>query len=76
MPSMIIRGYRERITVEGDSFDGIALAEYGEEKMSHYIINANLDYSDVLIFDAGITLKIPILQGAETPTTLPPWRRT
>lgn len=75
MPDSTITGYNYRVTVYGDTFDGIALSEYNEEKMAHYIINANPDYSDVLIFDAGITLKIPIVESVDLPDTLPPWRR-
>lgn len=75
MPDVVITSYRERITVEGDTFDGIALDEYNEEKLAHYIINANPDYSDVLILDAGIILKIPVFEDISYPETLPPWRR-
>lgn len=70
-----ITGYKTYVTKEGDAFDLLALREYGEETMSKYIINANLDYCDVLIFDAGVTLKIPILTSVDIPSTLPPWRR-
>ena len=38
------------------------------------LISANPEYSDVLIFDAGIELKIPQLE-AETISTLPPWKK-
>lgn len=75
MPDVMITGYNEHLTVEGDTFDNLALLYYNDEKMSHYIINENLDYCDVLIFDAGITLKIPIFETLNKPNTLPPWRR-
>lgn len=26
-------------------------------------------------FDANVALRLPIVEGAETPETLPPWRR-
>jgi phage tail protein X len=62
-------------TAEGDTFDTLALAAYNEERMSSVIIAENPDYADVVIFDAGVSLSIPVLETIETPETLPPWRR-
>jgi len=70
-----IVGYIDYITVQGDMFDNLALAAYNEEKMATHIIKENPEYCDVLIFDAGVHLQIPILDIIETPNTLPPWRR-
>ena len=70
-----ITGYQTIQTVEGDTFDGLALEFYNEEKKASLIIGANLDYCDVLIFEAGVQLRIPIVEDAELPETLPPWRR-
>lgn len=70
-----IIGYREIKTIDGDTFDKLALEFYNEEKKSSLIIGANLDYCDMLIFEAGITLRIPIVQNIELPSSLPPWRR-
>lgn len=53
----------------------MALEMYGEEMLAHYIVEFNPDYADVLIFDANVALRLPIVEGAETPETLPPWRR-
>ena len=39
------------------------------------IIEANPDLSDVLIFEGGEAVRIPIVETVETPETLPPWRR-
>lgn len=63
-------------TVQGDQFDAIALAAYGEERMASKIIEANPDHCDVLIFDAGVKLRIPIFERIETAENLAPWRRT
>lgn len=63
------------ITKEGDTFDFLALAAYNEERMASVIISENPDYADVLIFEAGVTLLIPVVENIETPDTLPPWRR-
>lgn len=71
-----IVGYDEYLTSDGDMFDRLALSYYNEEKMMAHIIQANPDYANVLIFEQGITLRIPILNNVETPETLPPWRRS
>jgi hypothetical protein len=47
-----VTGYKDYTTREGDTFDALALEMYGEETLSHYIIEFNPDYADVLIFDA------------------------
>ena len=67
--------YTEHITVEGDTFDGLALLYYDDEKLASSIIAANLDYCDTLIFEAGVSLRIPAINTVEMPQTLPPWRR-
>ena len=70
-----VTGYKEYTTREGDTFDAVALEMYGEETLAHYIIEVNPDYADVLIFDANVQLRLPIVENVETPDTLPPWRR-
>lgn len=70
-----ITAYKEYTTREGDTFDALALEMYGEESLAHYIIEFNPDYADVLIFEANVALRLPIVEDAELPETLPPWRR-
>ena len=70
-----IMGYQEIRTVEGDTFDKLTLEFYDDEKQASVIMTANLDYLTVLIFEAGVTVRIPILDNVQTPETLPPWRR-
>ena len=53
----------------------IALNFYDEEKMATTIIEANPDYSDVIIFDADVELIIPIVEDVDGIETTPPWRR-
>lgn len=72
---MQIVGYTDYTTRQGDVWDELALAAYDEEHLSHILIEANPDYSGTLIFDAGVHLKIPVLDTVEQPETLPPWRR-
>ena len=70
-----IVGYKKMITVEGDTFDALALEFYDDEQQASVIIGANLDYCSTLIFGAGVELRIPILEDVALPETLPPWRR-
>ena len=73
MPRVI--SYLEYRTQAGDTFDSLALTMYNEEKLANYIIDFNPDYADVLIFPANVELYLPVVEDAETPETLPPWRR-
>ena len=66
---------KTHITVEGDTFDGLALHYYDDEKLASAIIQANLDHCTTLIFEAGVSLVIPELSAVTLPDTLPPWRR-
>lgn len=75
MSTVKVKGYKQYVTRAGDTFDLLAIAAYNEEKMASHIIQANPLYMGTIIFDAGITLKIPVLDKVETPSTLPPWRR-
>lgn len=68
-------GYIEYTAQGGDTFDSIALAAYNEERMATTIIAANPDLSDLLIFEGGESVQIPIVEKVQTPDTLPPWRR-
>jgi len=67
--------HKTHITVEGDTFDALALKYYNNEKLASIIIQANPDYCDTLIFEAGISLVIPESYSVTYPETLPPWRR-
>lgn len=73
--SINIIGYNEYLTAEGDTFDMIALREYGEELLSSIIIRENIIYADTLVFEQGILLYIPVIEEINMPETLPPWRR-
>ncbi len=63
------------ITTEGDAFDALALRFFGEETMAWHIMEVNPDYRDVLIFEAGVQLKIPVVEATDNLKALPPWRR-
>lgn len=77
MPSTVtVMGYRDYTARQGDTFDLLAGQAYGQESMSSTIIAANPDYCDVVIFDGGELLRLPLVDRAESPDTLPPWRRS
>ena len=69
-----VTGYLTYRTQAGDTFDSLALTMYNDEKLAKYIIEFNPDYSDVIIFDGNIELRLPVVENIETPETLPPWR--
>jgi phage tail protein X len=61
-------------TLQGDTFDMIALDFFDNEVYASKILQANPEHRKVLVFDAGVTLKIPLIEQS-TPETLPPWKR-
>lgn len=71
-----ISGYYTYTTQEGDTFDLLALDMYDDEKMAHYIIQANPDYSDMIVFTGGVELQLPIISSDELSDTVAPWRRS
>lgn len=60
-------------TIQGDTFDGIAYKLWGDEKHMKELIEANLDYADVLIFSPNVELIVP--EAEEAPVLLPFWRK-
>ncbi|MTI49707.1 MAG: LysM domain-containing protein [Firmicutes bacterium] len=61
-------------TVQGDTFDKIALEFYNDEFKAHLIMQANLDYLDYIILPQGVELNIPEVKESQA-STLPPWMR-
>lgn len=61
-------------TLQGDTFDMIALDFYNDESLASEIIKSNPEYCSTIVFDAGIVLLIPIIEET-APSTLPPWKR-
>ncbi|MGL5512337.1 MAG: tail protein X [Sporomusa sp.] len=60
-------------TIQGDTWDIVALKIYGSEKHSDYLMSQNYDVLGVLIFPEGIKLNTPELPE-EIDGDLPPWR--
>ena len=71
-----VTSYYEYTTQDGDTFDLLALDMYNDERLAHYIIEYNPDYADVIVFEGGVQLKLPVVEEAETSETVPPWRAT
>lgn len=66
--------YFNYTTMHGDTFDMLALDAYNEEHKADVIIKSNPQYSNIIVFDAGVVLKIPIIEQ-QSLSTLPPWKR-
>ena len=66
--------YLTYTTLQGDTWDAIAIDFYGNANLSYVIINANLSFSEYVILDGGMELKIPIIPDPISSSTLPPWK--
>jgi len=66
--------FYEYTTLQGDTFDMIALDAYNDEFQAYRVIQANPQHAGVIVFDAGVKLKVPII-APEAAATLPPWKR-
>ncbi len=67
--------YISYTTIQNDTFDIIALDFWNDESKAPLIIEANPEYKNVIVFDAGIALKIPIINTNQVADSLPPWKR-
>lgn len=62
-------------TISGDTWDLIAFKVYGNELNAKELIEANPDYINVVVFSAGIVLKVPEISISEDSSLLPPWKQ-
>lgn len=61
-------------TVQGDTWDMIAYRKLGSTNYTDQLVSANLEYVGMLLFPAGVTLRLPEI--TEKPSSnLPPWKR-
>ena len=60
-------------TVQGDTWDIIAKAVYGDEKYAGYLMESNRTLLEYMIFPGGVTLNVPELPE-ESDDDLPIWR--
>lgn len=61
-------------TIQGDTWDVVAYKTLGDEMMMSRIIEANIEFADITVFSAGVTLVIPEIETAPS-ELLPPWKR-
>ncbi|WP_302360349.1 tail protein X [uncultured Megasphaera sp.] len=61
-------------TIQGDTWDGIAVKVYGDEKYMNELLEANQVYRETIIFSAGVILDLPDIR-VQTSTILPPWKK-
>lgn len=61
------------ITLQGDAWDAIAYRLWGEERFFMALVTANPEHLDVVIFEAGVRLKVPPMPERVVKTELPPW---
>lgn len=61
-------------TTQGDMWDRIAYKKLGSTDYTDQLLSANLEYREILLFPAGIMLRLPEI--TEKPSdSLPPWKR-
>lgn len=76
MPSSYtVMGLKPYTCRSGESWDLLAGQAYGHESMAYAIIAENPDLCDVVMFEGGEEISIPVVDRVDTPDTLPPWRR-
>ena len=73
---MEIIGYLNHIAKKDETPDILALKYYDNEFMASYILEANVQYNDVIIYEGGEELVIPIFDTIEDDSTQPPWKRS
>lgn len=61
-------------TIQGDTWDGIAVKVYGDEKYLNNLLEKNQKYKDIIIFSSGVSLELPEIE-AEATAILPPWKK-
>ncbi|MBF6569061.1 MAG: tail protein X [Candidatus Binataceae bacterium] len=68
--------FLEHTTIAGERWDLIAWAYYGDPTLYLPIVMANPGIPIEPVFEAGLQLKIPIIQVSPIATAdLPPWKR-
>ena len=61
------------ITIQGDTWDSISLAVYGDELYVDFLMQHNFPLLDYCIFPAGVEVIIPALPDNED-NDYPDWR--
>lgn len=63
------------IAKRGETWDSIAFEWYLEEREAATILKANPGMAHIVSFEGGEKIRVPIIEKANTPSTLAPWRR-
>jgi phage tail protein X len=61
-------------TVQGDTWDIIAIKVYGSLANINELMDANRAYIDTVMFNSGIKITTPELISQQS-SKLPPWKR-
>lgn len=64
---------KTHVTSQGEMWDSIAKAYYGDERQMSALLEANPDYQDTVVFSAGVALTIPEMVQQEIDLPRPPW---
>ena len=62
-------------TIQGDTWDIIAVRVWGTESPTGVLIAANPAHAGTVIFPSNVKLNVPDLPDPEPSDNLPPWRR-
>jgi len=60
-------------TMQGDAWDAIAYRLWGEERLFVELVQANPEHLDVVLFPAGIVLRVPPKPKRVIRQELPLW---
>lgn len=61
-------------TIAGDTWDQLAYKFYGNSKLMTPLLEANRGHVKTIVFEAGVTLVIPIAEVKQN-GNIAPWRR-
>lgn len=61
-------------TIQGDTWDGIAIKVYGDERYINELLEANQEFNEIVISPANIKLMLPEIETKAT-SILPPWKK-
>lgn len=62
------------VTIQGDTWDKIALNVYGSIAGLNNLMNANRAHIDTIVFNSGVSITVPDAV-VEKSSKLPPWKR-
>jgi phage tail protein X len=72
---MAAQQFIRHLTVAGERWDLLSWRYYGDPTLYSPIVMANPSVPIEPVFEAGIALVIPVLQGSAAPLPdLPPWK--